>query len=162
MTDGIKHLVELIHASPKLAVIAVAGAGGQALSCLLGVPGASRTVLEAVVPYGRRSLTEFLGYEPTQYVSTEMASDMAEAACSRALRLREGPRARCRPGLHSHHSHRQAQTWPAPVLRRCLGRFRGHYLQFGARPGPAGPARRGGCGEPSRPACAGQGLRHRP
>ena len=90
-----QHLVELIHASPKLAVIAVAGAGSQALAWLLGVPGASRTVLEAIVPYGRRSMAEFLGHEPLkggtpiQYVSPEMAIEMAESAYRKALRMRE-------------------------------------------------------------------------
>ena len=89
MTDAIHHIVERIHASPKLAVIVVAGAGGEALAWLLGVPGASRTVLEAVVPYGRRSMTEFLGHEPRQAVSPEMAGEMAESAYRKALRLRE-------------------------------------------------------------------------
>ena len=89
MDGDIHRLVEHIHTSPKLAVIAVSGAGGQALAWLLGVPGASRTVLEAVVPYGRRSMIEFLGHEPGQYVSSEMAKEMAQSAYRRALRLRE-------------------------------------------------------------------------
>jgi nicotinamide mononucleotide (NMN) deamidase PncC len=90
MTGSIEHLVETIHASPELAVIALAGAGGQALAWLLGVPGASKTVLEAIVPYGRRAMIEFLGREPAQYVSPETARDMAESAYRRALLLREG------------------------------------------------------------------------
>ena len=89
MTGSIQRTVEHIHASPKLGVIAVAGAGGQALSWLLGVPGASRTVLEAIVPYGRRSIAEFLGYRPRVYVSPQMANGMAEAAYIRAIHLRE-------------------------------------------------------------------------
>ncbi len=89
MDSKVHHLVERIHASPKLAVIAVAGAGGQALAWLLGVPGASRTVLEAIVPYGRQSMVEFLGHEPAQFVSPETAREMAESAYRRALRLRE-------------------------------------------------------------------------
>ena len=73
-----------------MAVIAVAGAGGQALAWLLGIPGASRTVLEAVVPYGRRAMADLLGSEPEQYVAPETAARMAAAAYTRALRLREG------------------------------------------------------------------------
>ena len=88
MPDSIQRLVENIHASPKLAVIVVAGAGGQSLAWLLGVAGASRTVLEAIVPYGRRSMAEFLGGEPAQYVSPGTARAMAEVAYTRALRFR--------------------------------------------------------------------------
>ncbi len=90
MADDIKHLVERIHDSPKMAVIAVSGAGAEALAWLLGVPGASRTVLEAVVPYSHRSMAEFLGHEPAgQYVSQETVQEMAESAYNKALRLRE-------------------------------------------------------------------------
>ena len=87
--ESVRHLVELIHASPKVSVIAVAGAGGQALAWLLGVPGASRTVLEAIVPYGQRSMDEYLGHQPAQYVALEVAREMAQAAYKRALRLRK-------------------------------------------------------------------------
>ena len=90
MADDIKHLVERIHDSPKMAVIAVSGAGAEALAWLLGVPGASRTVLEAVVPYSQRSMAEFLGHEPAgQYVSQDTVQEMAESAYNKALRLRE-------------------------------------------------------------------------
>ena len=81
--------MERIHASPTMAVVVVAGAGSQALSWLLGVPGASKTVLEVLVPYGRRSMSELLGGEPDQFVSPETARRMAEAAFNRALHLRE-------------------------------------------------------------------------
>ena len=90
MADDIKHLVAHIHSSPKMAVIAVSGAGAEALAWLLGVPGASRTVLEAIVPYGQRSMAEFLEHAPAgQYVSPETAREMAESAYRKALRLRE-------------------------------------------------------------------------
>ena len=71
-----------------MAVIAVTGGGARALTWVLGVPGASNTVLEAIAPYSEASLTEFLGREPTQAVSDESARDMAKAAYVRALRLR--------------------------------------------------------------------------
>lgn len=89
MIEDLRRLVELIHASPYLAVIAFTGAGGEALASLLGVAGASRTVLEAIIPYGSRSMAEFLGHEPAQYVSSETAREMAESAYRRALRFRE-------------------------------------------------------------------------
>ena len=90
MDSNVRGLVEQIHSSPTMGVLAVAGAGGQALAWLLGVPGASRTLIEAVVPYGAGSFTEFLGYEPAQYVSAESAEAMAGSAYCRALKLREG------------------------------------------------------------------------
>ena len=91
MNDSVQRLVELIHASPTEATIVVAGAGGQAVAWLLAVPGASRTILEALVPYGKRSMLEFLGHEPARYVSPETARKMAEVAYRRALHLLEDP-----------------------------------------------------------------------
>ena len=83
-------LVQRIHDSDTLAVVAVAGAGTEAISWLLGVAGASRTVLEILVPYASTSLTEFVGSEPDQFVSEETAAAMAKSAYQRALQLREG------------------------------------------------------------------------
>ena len=83
-------LVQRIHDSQTLAVVSVAGAGTAAISWLLGVAGASRTVLEISVPYASPALTEFVGYEPTQFVSEETAVAMAKSAYRRALHLREG------------------------------------------------------------------------
>jgi nicotinamide mononucleotide (NMN) deamidase PncC len=82
-------LITAIHASPTMAVIVVTGGGAQAIADLLAVPGASKTVLEVLVPYSERSLTEFLGAPPTQAVSVDTAAAMAQAAYQRALRLRE-------------------------------------------------------------------------
>ncbi len=90
--DSILTLVERVHASPSRAVVVLAGAGSQALAWLLGVPGASRTLLEAVVPYGQRAMFEFLGHEPDQYVSIGTAGEMAEAAYWRALHLSDSGR----------------------------------------------------------------------
>ena len=89
--SGFQDLVQKIHDSPPQAVLAVSGAGSQAVAWLLGVAGASRTILEVVVPYGSLSMIDFIGHEPSQYVSVETATDMARAAYNRALRLRESP-----------------------------------------------------------------------
>ena len=83
-------LVGQIHDSETMSVISVAGAGTAAISWLLGVAGASRTVLEILVPYASTSLTEFVGSEPEQFVSEETAAAMAKSAYRRALQLREG------------------------------------------------------------------------
>ena len=86
----VNELISKIHAAPQQAVVAVAGGGSLAVAWLLAVPGASRTLLESVVPYSRLSMIGLVGQEPEQYVSTETAQDMARACYQRALRLREG------------------------------------------------------------------------
>jgi len=68
-------------------VVVTTGAGSTAVSWLLGVPGASLTVLEALVPYSASSLRAFIGYEPDQHVSGEAARAMARAAYRRAKAL---------------------------------------------------------------------------
>jgi hypothetical protein len=88
MSD-IQDLVQKIHDTPHKTVVAVAGAGSEAVAWLLGVSGASRTLLEVVVPYGRLSMVDLLGHEPEQFVSAATARDMARAAYHRALELRE-------------------------------------------------------------------------
>ena len=82
-----------IHASAHRAVLVVTGGGSQAIADLLAVPGASRTVLEVLVPYSETALTEFLGSSPHQAVSVETAAALARAAYQRAVALHgtEGP-----------------------------------------------------------------------
>ena len=88
MTE-VKQLIQQIHDAPPQSVVAVAGAGSQAVAWLLGVSGASRTLLEVLVPYGRLSMVEFLGHEPEQFVSSSTAKDMARAAYLKGMQLRE-------------------------------------------------------------------------
>lgn len=81
--------IQRIHGTPHKAVVAVSGAGTQAVAWLLGVSGASRTILEVVVPYGRLSMAEFLGFEPEQSASVETARELASAAYHKAKRQLE-------------------------------------------------------------------------
>ena len=90
MDQEIAQVVAKIHDTPQQSVLAVAGAGNYALAWLLGVGGASRTVLETRVPYGYLAMTDFLeGYAPDQTVSADTARRMARAAWRRGLALRE-------------------------------------------------------------------------
>ena len=82
-------LIAQIHETPVMAVIVVTGGGAQALADLLAVPGASRTLLEAVVPYSEKSLEAFLGSPPVQAVSVDTAAALAQAAYRRATILHE-------------------------------------------------------------------------
>jgi nicotinic acid mononucleotide adenylyltransferase/nicotinamide mononucleotide (NMN) deamidase PncC len=65
-------------------VLAVTGGGSQAISTLLSEPGASRSILEATVPYASASLTAWLGGEPEDYCSARTGRAMAMAAYLKA------------------------------------------------------------------------------
>lgn len=90
MTNLLPNIVSQIHLTGYRAVIAVTGGGSAALSRLLSEPGASRTVLEALVPYHEYALAEFLGGKPDQSCSEKTARAMAMAAFQRALDLQPG------------------------------------------------------------------------
>lgn len=85
--NSIEPLVQAVHASPVRVVLAVSGGGARAIAQLLEVPGASRTVLEAVVPYAPSAMTQWLGGPPEQFCSEETARAMAMVAMLRARRL---------------------------------------------------------------------------
>jgi hypothetical protein len=87
MTSPWFTLVERIHATPLRAVIAVTGGGVSGIAELLAVPGGSKTLLEAIVPYSEPSLVDWLGRKPDQFCSEETALAMAACAYRRALRL---------------------------------------------------------------------------
>jgi hypothetical protein len=62
----------------------------QVLTWLLSVPGASKTVLEARIPYGGgKSMAEILAREPVTYACTLTAVEMARAAYRQAAHLSE-------------------------------------------------------------------------
>lgn len=80
-------LIAAIHESPRRGVFTVTGGGSGMLSALLGVAGASDTVLEANVPYAEGSLREWLGFSPPQACSDETARALAVRAFVRATEL---------------------------------------------------------------------------
>ena len=86
MIEEIRRQVAAIHDTPQQAVIAVSGAGTAAVAWLLGVGGASRTILEVAVPYGRRAMQEFLGFEPEQSAAAETARQLARQCYRKARR----------------------------------------------------------------------------
>ncbi|KAL5553072.1 hypothetical protein UlMin_040473 [Ulmus minor] len=88
MTENwIRGVVEAIHSTPTQCVLYLAGGTSQAVGMLLSVPGASNTVLEAVLPYSQTSMIQLLGKIPTQYCSRSTAEEMALLAYNRALKL---------------------------------------------------------------------------
>jgi hypothetical protein len=86
MPVEISQLVRQIHASGKQLVLAVNG-GSAAIPWLLTVPGASRCVLLAVVPYAAEAMMQWLGSKPEQFCSSRTARAMAMAAYQNARRL---------------------------------------------------------------------------
>ena len=91
MDEDVRTLVEELHGSPDLATLAVTGAGSQAIAWLLGVGGASRTVLEATVPYAASSTAGYIGFEPAEFASLEVASALASSARRRSVELAPAP-----------------------------------------------------------------------
>lgn len=80
-------LVRQVHASPTMAVIAVTGAGARSIAWLFAEPGASRTVLDARIPYSVEALDEYVGARAEQHVSVAEAQLMADRSYWRALQL---------------------------------------------------------------------------
>ena len=79
--------IEALHAGPCRLVLAVTGGGSRVVSDLLQVPGASGTVLEAIVPYSPQAMTDWLGQTPEQFCSRATALQMATVAWQRAQQL---------------------------------------------------------------------------
>ena len=84
--------IRAIHDSPLRIVLSVTGGGLLALSDLLTVPGGSRTILEATVPYSVKSLYELMGSELEPHVSEEAALAMADGCVARAQYLASTPK----------------------------------------------------------------------
>jgi len=82
-----RQTIAAMHASGRQAVLAITGGGSGAIAELLRVPGGSRLLLEALVPYDPRALTDFLGFEPAQAASLETAVAMAQRSRERAAKL---------------------------------------------------------------------------
>lgn len=87
MSARCEPLIQAIHDTPRRLVAALSGGGVRALAELLAVPGASRTLLEAVVPYSEEALLSWLGGRPDHFCSTETSRAMAMVAFGRARSL---------------------------------------------------------------------------
>src|SRR6202047_4900275 len=82
-----QQLVSTLHASGRKAALAITGGGSGAVGELLRVPGGSRLLIEAQVPYDERALATFLGFAPAQACSSDTAIAMARTVRARAARL---------------------------------------------------------------------------
>jgi nicotinamide mononucleotide (NMN) deamidase PncC len=82
-----RQLISALHASGRKAALAITGGGSGAIGELLRIPGGSRLLIEAQVPYDERALSAFLGFAPAQACSADTAIAMAQAARARAASL---------------------------------------------------------------------------
>ena len=121
MSITIEQLVGQIHDSPTKIILAASGGGTHAISALAEVAGASRTLIEAVVPYSSESMADWLGGRPDQFCSASTSRRMAMAGLFRAEQLSGSPQnvagVACTAGLTtdrpkrgSHRAHVAAQT----------------------------------------------------
>ena len=90
MNNDIQQLIQKIHDQKGRIIYVTAGAGTYTLAWLLGVAGASRTVIEALVPYDWNAFDDFLGQTPAKYVEADTARLMAGRAFTRADWLIQG------------------------------------------------------------------------
>jgi len=82
-----QQLISALHASGRKAALAITGGGSGAVGELLRVPGGSRLLIDAQVPYDALALAAFLGFAPVQACSSGTAIAMAQSARARTTRL---------------------------------------------------------------------------
>jgi cytidylyltransferase-like protein len=82
-----QQLISSLHASGRKVALAITGGGSGAVGELLRVPGGSRLLIEAQVPYDALALATFLGFAPAQACSAETAIAMAQSVRARVARL---------------------------------------------------------------------------
>ena len=82
-----QQLIAGLHASGRKAALAITGGGSGAVAELLRVPGGSRLLIEAQIPYDAQALATFLGFAPAQASSADTAIAMARTARARAASL---------------------------------------------------------------------------
>ena len=87
MDTQVRELITQIHDAKGQIVLVTAGAGAQAMADLLAVAGASRTILEALVPYSKAAFVDFIGQEPDKFVSRKAGMLLAGRAFKRAQQL---------------------------------------------------------------------------
>lgn len=90
LDSDVEILVTQIHAAKKKLVYIAAGGGTQAVAWLQSVPGCSKTLLEAIIPYDRKAIVNYLdGLVVDRFANTNCAHFLAGRAFSRALSLRD-------------------------------------------------------------------------
>src|SRR3954447_21065405 len=81
---GWRQLISAVQASGRKAALAITGGGSGVIGELLRIPGGSRLLIEAQVPYDEMALASFLGFAPAQACAADTAVAMAQSARARA------------------------------------------------------------------------------
>lgn len=86
LPDAWQRLLESLYAENWKIALVAAGGGSRAISYCLHVPGASHTIVEAVIPYARSSTINYLGggSNPPSFTSRDTAIALAQEASCRA------------------------------------------------------------------------------
>jgi hypothetical protein len=82
-----RELISAVQGAGRKAVLVITGGGSGAIGELLRVPGGSRLLIEAQVPYDEQALAAFLGFAPAQASSADTAIAMARSARARAAKF---------------------------------------------------------------------------
>lgn len=80
-------LIELLNLFGAQVVVVVSGGGTQVIPQLLAEGGASNVMLEALVPYAKSAVAEFLGGNPDAYCSDRTTRQLAVAGWQRSVKL---------------------------------------------------------------------------
>ena len=79
--------IELLNRFGAQVVVVVSGGGTQVIPQLLAESGASNVMLEALVPYAKSAVAEFLGGNPDAYCSDRTTRQLAVAGWQRSIKL---------------------------------------------------------------------------
>ena len=79
--------IELLNRFDAQVVVVVSGGGTQVIPQLLAEGGASNVMLEALVPYAKSAVAEFLGGNPDAYCSDRTTRQLAVAGWQRSIKL---------------------------------------------------------------------------
>jgi len=79
--------IELLNRFDAQVVVVVSGGGTQVIPQLLAEGGASSVMLEALVPYAKSAIAEFLGGDPDAYCSDRTTRQLAVAGWQRSIKL---------------------------------------------------------------------------
>jgi hypothetical protein len=81
MDKEITNIITKIHKNDSLkGSLVVTGCGSTAISWLLSIPGASKTILSAHIPYSKLSLEKFLNKDLKNHVSEEESRNISNKA----------------------------------------------------------------------------------
>ena len=88
MDRKVGNLITRIHASDNFkGSLVVTGCGSMSIAWLFSIPGSSKTLLSAYVPYSKKSLELYLGKHLTNHVSEKEALSIADVAYNNTLKF---------------------------------------------------------------------------